>query len=89
MPLGGDRVLWLGVFLVMLAFAAWIFGEFVQRGRKYKVIAIWDRKKPFLEEKPPFIPAKGDIVSDDTVKIEINAGQTIKNVSVQCINPIK
>ena len=35
----GDRVLWLGVFLVMVAFAAWIFGEFVQRGRKYKVIA--------------------------------------------------
>jgi len=56
---------------------------------KYKVIAIWDRKKPFMEEKPPFIPAKGDFVSDDTVKIEINAGQTIKNVSVQCMNPIK
>jgi thiol:disulfide interchange protein DsbD len=29
----GEKVFWLGVFLVALAFAAWIFGEFVQRGR--------------------------------------------------------
>ena len=36
----GDRVLWLGIFLVMLAFAMWIFGEFVQRGRKHKVLSI-------------------------------------------------
>jgi thiol:disulfide interchange protein len=35
----GVRVFWLGVFLVVLAFAAWIFGEFVQRGRKAKGIA--------------------------------------------------
>jgi thiol:disulfide interchange protein len=32
----GKNVLWLGVFLVVVAFAAWIFGEFVQRGRKHK-----------------------------------------------------
>ena len=32
----GERVLWLGVFLVLLAFAAWFFGEFVQRGRKFR-----------------------------------------------------
>jgi thiol:disulfide interchange protein DsbD len=36
----GARVFWLGVFLVALAFAAWIFGEFVQRGRKRKGIAL-------------------------------------------------
>jgi thiol:disulfide interchange protein/DsbC/DsbD-like thiol-disulfide interchange protein len=36
----GSRVFWLGVFLVTLAFAAWIFGEFVQRGRKGKGIAL-------------------------------------------------
>ena len=30
----GKNVLWLGVFLVIVAFAAWIFGEFFQRGRK-------------------------------------------------------
>ena len=36
----GTNVLWLGVFLVLLAFAAWIFGEFVQRGRTGKGIAI-------------------------------------------------
>ena len=36
----GPRVFWLGVFLVALAFAAWIFGEFVQRGRKRKGIAL-------------------------------------------------
>lgn len=35
----GSRVLWLGVFLVVLAFAAWIFGEFVQRGRQAKGLA--------------------------------------------------
>jgi thiol:disulfide interchange protein DsbD len=35
----GSRALWLGVFLVMIAFAAWIFGEFIQRGRKHKMFA--------------------------------------------------
>jgi len=29
----GTNVLWLGIFLVLMAFAAWIFGTFVQRGR--------------------------------------------------------
>jgi thiol:disulfide interchange protein DsbD len=36
----GKSVLWLGVFLVMVAFAAWIFGEFVQRGRTRKGVAL-------------------------------------------------
>jgi thiol:disulfide interchange protein DsbD len=35
----GDRVLWLGVFLVTMAMALWIYGEFVQRGRSKKVFA--------------------------------------------------
>jgi thiol:disulfide interchange protein DsbD len=35
----GDRVLWLGVFLVTMAMALWIYGEFVQRGRTKKVFA--------------------------------------------------
>ena len=35
----GKDVLWLGVFLVIIAFAAWIFGEFVQRGRNHKTAA--------------------------------------------------
>jgi thiol:disulfide interchange protein len=35
----GKNVLWLGVFLVVVAFAAWIFGEFFQRGRKHKIAA--------------------------------------------------
>ena len=35
----GNNVVWLGVFLVLVAFAAWIFGEFVQRGHKHKAIA--------------------------------------------------
>jgi len=35
----GKNILWLGVFLVVVAFAAWIFGEFVQRGRKHKTVA--------------------------------------------------
>ena len=36
----GKHVLWLGVFLVVVAFAAWIFGEFVQRGRNHKGVAL-------------------------------------------------
>lgn len=32
----GSRVLWLGIFLVIVALAAWVFGEFVQRGRNGK-----------------------------------------------------
>ncbi len=36
----GKNVLWLGVFLVIVAFAAWIFGEFAQRGRNHKTIAV-------------------------------------------------
>ena len=36
----GKNVLWLGVFLVVVAFAAWIFGEFFQRGREHKILAI-------------------------------------------------
>jgi thiol:disulfide interchange protein DsbD len=32
----GERAWWLGVFLVLVAAAAWVFGEFVQRGRRRK-----------------------------------------------------
>jgi thiol:disulfide interchange protein/DsbC/DsbD-like thiol-disulfide interchange protein len=35
----GKPVLWLGVFLVVVALAAWIFGEFAQRGRTRKGLA--------------------------------------------------
>ncbi|HEV2330491.1 MAG TPA: protein-disulfide reductase DsbD domain-containing protein [Verrucomicrobiae bacterium] len=35
----GSRVLWLGMFLVVVALAAWVFGEFIQRGRSGKGIA--------------------------------------------------
>ena len=35
----GKNVLWLGVFLIVVSFTAWIFGEFVQRGRKHKTAA--------------------------------------------------
>ena len=36
----GKNVLWLGIFLVIVAFAAWIFGEFFQRGRSRRGIAL-------------------------------------------------
>ena len=36
----GRRFWWLGIFLVITAVAAWVFGEFVQRGRKRKGLAI-------------------------------------------------
>jgi thiol:disulfide interchange protein len=35
----GKDVAWLGGFLVIVALAAWIFGEFVQRGRRHKTVA--------------------------------------------------
>ncbi len=35
-----DRVLWLGVFLVIVALAAWIYGEFVQRGRARRAMSL-------------------------------------------------
>ena len=36
----GKNVLWLGIFLVTVAFAAWIFGEFFQRGRSRPGLAL-------------------------------------------------
>jgi thiol:disulfide interchange protein DsbD len=38
--LGKTGVLWFGLFLVILALAAWIWGEFVQRGTRHKGLAI-------------------------------------------------
>jgi thiol:disulfide interchange protein DsbD len=35
----GKRVLWLGIFLVLLALAAWVYGEFVQRGTRRRGLA--------------------------------------------------
>jgi thiol:disulfide interchange protein DsbD len=37
--LGKTGILWLGMFLVLLALAAWIWGEFVQRGSQRKGLA--------------------------------------------------
>jgi len=36
----GSRVFWLGIFLVIVAFAAWVFGEFFQRGRQRRGLAL-------------------------------------------------
>jgi thiol:disulfide interchange protein DsbD len=36
----GKRVWWLGVFLVVVALAAWVFGEFVQRGRARRGVSL-------------------------------------------------
>jgi len=37
---GADGVFWVGIFLVMVALAAWVWGEFVQRGRRFKSLAM-------------------------------------------------
>ena len=37
---GEDGVIWIGLFLVSLAFAAWLWGEFVQRGRRRRGLAM-------------------------------------------------
>ncbi len=36
---GRKTVLWLGLFLVIVALTAWIYGEFIQRGRRGKALA--------------------------------------------------
>ena len=36
----GDRILWFGIFLTLLAMAVWVFGEFFQRGTKRKGLAL-------------------------------------------------
>ena len=36
----GKQILWLGIFLVVVALVAWIYGEFVQRGRGRKGLAL-------------------------------------------------
>ncbi len=38
--LGKTGVLWLGLFLVTLALVAWVWGEFVQRGRQRRTLAV-------------------------------------------------
>jgi len=35
----GDRALWLAIFLVLVALAAWIYGEFTQRNREHTGLA--------------------------------------------------
>lgn len=37
---GNSGVLWVGIFLVFVALAAWTFGEFVQRGTKRRGLAL-------------------------------------------------
>ena len=36
----GQRAWWLGIFLVIVALAAWVYGEFVQRGRNRRGLAL-------------------------------------------------
>jgi thiol:disulfide interchange protein/DsbC/DsbD-like thiol-disulfide interchange protein len=36
----GQRTWWLGIFLVIVALAAWVYGEFVQRGRAHRALAM-------------------------------------------------
>ena len=36
----GKRALWLGLFLVILALAAWVYGEFFQRGRAHRGLGL-------------------------------------------------
>jgi thiol:disulfide interchange protein len=35
----GERAWWMAVFLVFLAVAAWVYGDFVQRGRRHRWLA--------------------------------------------------
>ena len=76
----GTNVLWLGVFLVVVAFAAWIFGEFVQRGRTGKGVAARhrldsaDRRLRFRPRKPVAL-ARTPIVDTDSSPTPESAGR--------------
>lgn len=39
-PHYGGRFWWLGIFLVLVALAAWVFGQFIQRGGKRRGLAL-------------------------------------------------
>ena len=68
--LGPEWPLWFGIFLVLVGLGVWTYGEFVQRGRRYKVagglvsaiilglafVGILESK---LEWRNPFIPPQG------------------------------
>ena len=45
---GSGANLWLGLFLVLLAFGVWIWGEFVQKGRKRRGLAMAFAVVPIL-----------------------------------------
>ena len=36
----GERAWWMGIFLVIIALAAWVFGEFVQRGTRARTAGL-------------------------------------------------
>ncbi len=67
--------LWVGLFLVLLALAAWIYGEFIQRGRQHKTLAavfaalfavggyVYALERELDWRHPPEIPAGVDAVT--------------------------
>ena len=55
----------------------------------YKIFALWDRKKPFTENKFPFISSPGDFFAKTNIEVKIIAGEITKNIHLQCSNQSK
>jgi hypothetical protein len=74
----GSTLLWLGFFLVLVATAARVYGEFVQRWRKHQGVALGMTVvillDPQFECHAPFPPGMKDLV-DSTVWIDFWNGR--------------
>ncbi|MHC4641290.1 MAG: hypothetical protein ACYS32_06570 [Planctomycetota bacterium] len=57
---------------------------------KYRLKAVWDRKKPFYNEHDKFYkPQNGDYESIDSPVIQVKAAQTIDIGTIQCDHKVK
>ena len=83
---GRDGVLWLGLFLVMISLAVWIWGEFVQRGSKRKGLAMFfsltflisgyafalEKKLNWRNPTPPAVGTVATMTNNDPDSNKIN-----------------
>jgi thiol:disulfide interchange protein DsbD len=79
-----QNVLWLGFFLVIIALAAWVFGQFVQRGQKRKPLALvvvglllligygygLETKQRWRHPRPPSLAGGDEIIQEGPDGIE-------------------
>jgi thiol:disulfide interchange protein len=81
----GGRSWWLGVFLVFVAVAAWVYGEFVQKGRRHRALAFcvviamlvvgycWPLQSQLKWREPVEASATQDLVRTDPGGVTVEA----------------